>query len=192
MKVWRPAGLYLLILSELVVVAQNEGEYGEKDHPQTQKPKEPDLLPACVLSCTAHTYRRLLERRDRQTVRFHPAITGETGEDCWTTQIKSGLGERLQNAYIVLPVDMASVLEASLQLQPTFPHKYDKLNAHKGLTAVSENCGLRFDVTKPFTTSMTWPKFCTKIMTLQNSLVDELKCPPFLVTVWLREQHLSP
>lgn len=115
--------------------------------------------------------------------------TGEPGVYCWSTQIKSGSGERLQNTYIVLPVDKASDLEASLRLQPTFPHQHEELKAQSGLTVVSENCGLRFDVTGPFASSMTWPKFCVKIMPLRNSVVNDLKCSPFLVTIWLREHH---
>lgn len=192
MKVSGPAGLYFMVLPALMVIAltlDNRREYGEKDHPLTQEPRETDSLSGCVLSCTAHTYRQLWDRRDTQTVRFHPAAAGELGDHCWSTQIKSGSGERLQNAYIVLPVDMASGLEASLRLQPTFPHQLNELKAYRGLTVVSENCGLRFDVTGPFASSMTSPTFCVKIMPLGNSFVNDLKCPPFLVTVWLREHH---
>ncbi|KAJ8261390.1 hypothetical protein COCON_G00171130 [Conger conger] len=191
-----PAGLYFIVLSARMVIAfplDNRGEHGEKDLPLTQEPSETDPLSGCVLSCTAHTYREMLDRRESaaKTVRFHPAAVGERGDHCWSTQIKSGSGERLQNTYIVLPVDKASDLEASLRLQPTFPNQHDELKAHRGLTVVSENCGLRFDVTGPFAASMTWPKFCVKIMPLRNSFVNDLKCSPFLVTVWLRAHHSS-
>ncbi|KAJ8338947.1 hypothetical protein SKAU_G00357330 [Synaphobranchus kaupii] len=191
MTVSGPAGLYFTVLIVIALTLDNGREYGEEDLPLTRKRRETDPVSGCVLSCTAQTYRQLLDRRDIQTVRFHHAATGHLGNHCWSTQIKSGSGERLQNTYVVLPVDMASVLEPSLGLKPTFPHQHDELKAHRGLTVVSENCGLRFDVTGPFASSMARPKFCVKIMPQGNIFVNALKCPPFLVTVWLRE-HESP
>ncbi|KAI1904855.1 hypothetical protein AGOR_G00009970 [Albula goreensis] len=187
-----PAGLCFVVLSLVMAIAltlDSTGENGEKDHLLTENSRETGTLSGCVLSCTAQTYRQLLYRRDTRTVRFHQATTGDLGEHCWSTQIKSGVGERLQNTYIVVPVDKVTVSEAQHGLQPTFLHQQGELKLHTGPTAISEECGLRFDVTEAFASSMNRLKFCAKIIPQLNNLWRNIKCEPFLVTVWLRQHH---
>ncbi|KAJ8402324.1 hypothetical protein AAFF_G00368130 [Aldrovandia affinis] len=196
MAVSGPVWMYFVALSALTVIAltlDSRVEHGENDGLLAEKSTKMDIVSGCMLRCTAQTYGRLLDRTDTPTVRFHPATASGLGEYCWSTQMKSASSERLQNSYIVLPVDKASTSEAPRRLQPTSPHQHDELKPHHGLTAISEDCGLRFDVTGSFATrdfasSMNRLKFCVKII---PQLDRDLRCPPFLVTIWLR-QHPSP
>ncbi|KAJ8381191.1 hypothetical protein SKAU_G00019690 [Synaphobranchus kaupii] len=146
----------------------------------------------CVLSCTAHTYGEMLKKRKVQTVRCNPTSPSEFGQHCWPTQMKCGLGEHLQHVYIMLPLHEGTQgVKDSLGLRPTFPIQQDILRPQHRKTVLSNDCGLRFDVTSPFIASEYQRMFCVEIVPPLSTLGRVLKCPPFLVTTWLK-QHLPP
>lgn len=118
--------------------------------------------------------------------------TGELGQHCWPTKMKCDLGEQLEHVYVMLPLlDGMQGMKESLRLWPTFPISQDMLRPHRSQTTLSSDCGLCFDITSLYITSGNKPMFCVEIFPQLSTLGRVLKCPPFLVTTWLK-QHPSP
>ncbi|RXM93180.1 hypothetical protein EOD39_19358 [Acipenser ruthenus] len=116
------------------------------------------------------------------------------GELCWSLQLEHGKGELLQKAFVLLPLrDGALDSTAPLELRPTCPAEPDLLSPHSAQAALSQECGLRFDITKAFTASENTLQFCVEPLRsgrpAPSSLTEALECPPFLATVWRRHRQ---
>ncbi|TNN59165.1 hypothetical protein EYF80_030615 [Liparis tanakae] len=116
---------------------------------------------------------------------------GELGEYCWSSELKCTVGESFQRAYVVLPVDITTVAHEQLEVRATDPTAATLL-AHDNPTTVADSCGLRYDVTPRFTTQRAGTSFCIQVVVQDDVLGDRvLRCPPFLVTYWQRNQDLA-
>ncbi|KAG8010790.1 hypothetical protein GBF38_010000 [Nibea albiflora] len=114
---------------------------------------------------------------------------GDLGEYCWSTELKCTIGESFHLAYVVLPVDISSVRHEMLEVRTTAT----TLHAHTSPTTITESCGLRYDVTQHFSSTVeAGTSFCIQVVTEEHVLGDNvLKCPPFLVTFWQRSTKQS-
>ncbi|MGH0174737.1 UNVERIFIED_CONTAM: hypothetical protein FKN15_068991 [Acipenser sinensis] len=124
------------------------------------------------------------------------SIAGERGEHCWPLQLPCGKGELLQKVFVLLPLrDEAMDSAAPLELRPTSPAEPELLSPHSGQAALSQECGLRFDITTVFTARKNTRQFCVEPLLsghpAPSSLTGALKCPPFLATVWIRRRPLE-
>ncbi|KAI1900472.1 hypothetical protein AGOR_G00050290 [Albula goreensis] len=180
--------LYCWFLPAMLVCVSGGRECTEKSSLLTKVSRNMDMPSECVLSCTGQTYRQMLKKREVQTVRFNPTSPAQLGQHCWPTKMKCGLGEHLQNVYIMLPLhDGTPGVKEFIGLRPTFPAQQETLWPHHSQTALSNDCGLPFDVTHMFIASESHPVFCVEIVPPLATLGRVLKCPPFLVTTWLKQ-----
>ncbi|MFT7815398.1 hypothetical protein AGIG_G21120 [Arapaima gigas] len=180
-RVWLSAGLLAVVLAALAL--------DTSPGCTLERPAETSALSECALSCSARTYRRLLEDRDRRTVRFSTSAAGKQGEHCWPTEVMHDLSESLQHAYIVLPVDTELAVQEPLSLRPTCPVHQDALKPHQDAAALCNNCGLIFEVTTFFSSTRSFKVFCIEIVPQLSHQGGALRCPPFLVTTWLRQYN---
>ncbi|XP_029108845.1 uncharacterized protein LOC114910731 isoform X3 [Scleropages formosus] len=191
-RLWSLAGLLVSLrspLSAALALDSSPGCPGERATP-AEIPAASGALSACALTCSARTYRQLLEKRDARTVRFSAATAGKHGDHCWSTEVMHGDSESLQRAYVVLPVDTELAAWEPLSLRTTCPVHHDALKPHHGAAAaMSRDCGLTFDVTTFFSSGRSFPLFCIEIVPQLSSLRGALRCPPFLVTTWLRQYN---
>ncbi|KAK6478402.1 hypothetical protein HHUSO_G20709 [Huso huso] len=183
-----------LNLGGLLLASGNDRLCQEGEQLLTRGAKKVDTPSECMLKCTLQTYLWMTARRDRVTVRLHKAIPGKEGELCWSLQLEHGKGELLQKAFVLLPLrDGALDSTAPLELRPTFPAEPDLLSPHSAQAALSQECGLRFDITKAFTASENTLQFCVEPLRsgrpAPSSLTEALECPPFLATVWRRHRQ---
>lgn len=137
------------------------------------------------------TFIKKLQLQDNHNIRLTDSREGDLGEFCWSTELKCTVGESFQQAYVVLPVDTSTVTHEMLEVKATGPTA-EALNAHSSPTTVAEGCGLRYDVTRRFSSETAGTSFCIQVGTLKDILEDNvLKCPPFLVTFWQRNTNQS-
>ncbi|XP_041076841.1 uncharacterized protein LOC121295823 [Polyodon spathula] len=185
-----------LNLGGVLLASGNDRLCQEGEQLLTRGVKKVDTPSECMLKCTLQTYLWMTGRRDRVTVRLHKTIPGKEGELCWSLQLGCGKGVLLQKAFVLLPLrDGALDLTAALELRPTFPAEPDLLSSLSDQAALSQECGLRFDITKAFTASKSTVQFCVEpLLSGQPAprfLKGALECPPFLATVWQRH-HQPP
>lgn len=118
-------------------------------------------------------------------------LPGPLGEYCWSTELKCTIGESLHRAYVVLPVDVATVGHSMLEVRSTAP-TVSALQPHSSPSTIADSCGLRYDVTQHLSTGSAGPSFCLRVSTRENVLGDSLlRCAPHLVTFWQRNQPSS-
>lgn len=118
-------------------------------------------------------------------------LPGALGEYCWSTELKCTIGERLHRAYVVLPVDVATVRHSMLEVRSTAP-SVSALQPHTSPSTIADGCGLRYDVTQHLSTGSAGASFCLQVSTRENVLGDNLlRCAPHLVTFWQRNQSSS-
>lgn len=162
----------------------------EKDS-LTELPVDLDVLSECTLGCTALTYRRILESQERMTIRFKNSYTGEPDEYCWSTKIKCSVGQQLQSAIIVLPVDQPDENREIFRLQISSAEPAEEtLHQHTGHAVLPSDCGLRFEVTEHLARKQGQLALCVKILLQEHDTVGRaLRCPPFLVTTWKHWNH---
>lgn len=160
----------------------------------SEKEKLLQLLPSkvtqqtdCLMECTGMTYIKKLELQDNRNIRLKDSSEGDLGEYCWSTEIKCTVGESFQHAYVVVPVDTSTVGHEMLEVKTTGPTA-STLPAHNSPTAIAENCGLLYDVTRHFSAENVGTSFCVQVITQGDEV---LKCPPYLVTLWQRIQNQS-
>lgn len=151
--------------------------------------RTPTQLTDCLLECTGLTYVKKLQLQDDHNIRLTDSTEGGLGEYCWSTELKCTVGENLQQALVVLPVDRSTVRHETIEVKATSPTT-TILNAHNSPTTVAENCGLRYDVTQHFSMETTGTSFCVQAAIPGDVQGDKvLKCPPFLVTFWQRNSN---
>ncbi|KAK1150533.1 hypothetical protein AOXY_G33784 [Acipenser oxyrinchus oxyrinchus] len=183
-------------LGGVLLVSGNNRLCKEGDQLLSRGPNQLSMPSECMWKCTLQTYQWMVSRRDRVTVRLQTAVTGERGEHCWPLQLPCGKGELLQKVFVLLPLrDEAMDSAAPLELRTTSPAEPELLSPHSGQTALSQECGLRFDITTVFTATKNTLQFCVEPLLsghpAPSSLTGALKCPPFLATVWIRRRPLE-
>ena len=110
-------------------------------------------------------------------------------EYCWPLDLKCTVGERLQQAFVVMPVDQYVVASEDLTVNGMGAAE-GRLSAHEGPTVLAEDCGLRYDVTSVYQSTPRESQgvgsvFCVQVFPRKPLSRDGmLKCFPFLVTVW--------
>ncbi|KAK2827709.1 hypothetical protein Q7C36_018635 [Tachysurus vachellii] len=169
----------------LVFAQDSSWDCRDRDDILRDAPADASAPSDCTLDCTARTYRAVLELHNRLTIRFRDSHAGEAEDFCWSTRIKCSPGQRLQNAFILLPVDLSVVDRESLRLQIVSETNGATLHQHAESSLFPSECGLRFDVTEHVGAKDRQETLCVKIITQdQSTLESGLMCPPFLVTTW--------
>ncbi|KAI5091521.1 gonadal somatic cell derived factor isoform X1 [Silurus meridionalis] len=141
-------------------------------------PADVNMPSQCTLDCTARTYRAILKLHNRLTIRFKDSHAGDTDEFCWSSKIQCSPGQRLQSAFILLPVDSSGANRETLILEMNGA----TLHQHLDVSLLPPECGLRFEVTDRLAAK---EPLCVKIPAQeQGTLGSGLVCPPFLVTTW--------
>ncbi|TNN53354.1 hypothetical protein EYF80_036421 [Liparis tanakae] len=135
--------------------------------PRSHKVSAPHLTD-CLLECTGKTFKKL-QLRNNQTIRLQDSTEGELGEYCWSTELQRPTGERLQRAYVVLPVDITTVAPEQLEVRATDPTAATLPLARANPTAVADTCGLRYDVTPRFTAERAGASFCVQVTTCSGT-----------------------
>lgn len=114
------------------------------------------------------------------------SFPGHLGEYCWPKDLTCTVGERLQHAFAMLPVNTSAVGPETLEVNATSP-TVSRLRVHDGPTTVAEGCGLLYEVTQLFTGEDAGTSVCLQVAAngdVQGHPV--LRCPPYLVTFWQR------
>ncbi|KAK0141308.1 hypothetical protein N1851_021637 [Merluccius polli] len=157
----------------------------------------------CLMDCNSLTFTKKLQLGDTRNIRLTDSTEEEhrnsvllmsmypskdLKEYCWPVDLKCNVGERLQRAFVVVPVDPSVVAHEHLAVKSTGP-VVGTLSAHGGPATLADDCGIRYEVTPIYqSTSESMGKglsFCIQVVALQPLSRDGmLKCPPFLVTIW--------
>lgn len=150
------------------------------------------LPPDFMVKCTAWTFFRMKMMGDVRTVRFKPSYKGEMGEYCWSRHISCSTGESLTHVYVVMPTH-ASVLSGTEgpTLSVVSASHRDILKPSRGEALLPDKCGLRYDVLEYFNKGGQEATFCLKMDAPADILEEDLRCPPFLVSIWLPAVSLS-
>lgn len=167
-------------------------ECSEKETLLRENPSRVIQPTDCLIECTGMTYIKKLQLQDNHNIRLKDSTEGDLGEYCWSMELKCTAGESFQHAYVVLPVDLSAVAHEMLEVKTTDPAA-TTLHAHKSPTTIADSCGLRYDVSQHFSsTEDAGTSFCVQVRSQTDVLGDKvLKCPPYLVTFWQRNQNQS-
>ncbi|KAF4077169.1 hypothetical protein AMELA_G00205010 [Ameiurus melas] len=169
----------------LVFAQDSLWDCSDRDDILRDAPVDVSTPSRCTLDCTARTYRAVLELQNRLTIRFTDSRAGEREEYCWPSRIKCSPGQRLQSAFILLPVDLSVVDRETLRLQINSETNGATLHQHAEYSLFPAECGLRFDVTEHIPAQEHQENLCVKIIAREQSTLGKgLMCPPFLVTTW--------
>ncbi|CAL8322370.1 unnamed protein product [Lota lota] len=146
----------------------------------------------CLMDCTVLTFSRTMELGYRHNIRMKDASQEEQRnltEYCWPLDLKCTVGERLQQAFVVVPVDQSVVAHEDLTVNAMGPVE-GELSAHKGPTTLPDDCGICYEVTSSYQSTPAESMgvgsvFCVQVVPRKPLSGDGmLKCPPFLVTIW--------
>ncbi|KAJ3605436.1 hypothetical protein NHX12_027483 [Muraenolepis orangiensis] len=144
----------------------------------------------CLMDCTALTFTKKLELGDNRNIRLKDSTEEQHGnlkEYCWPLDLKCIVGERLQRAFVVVPVDLSVASWEHLEVKSTGP-VVGTLRPHHGPTTLADDCGIRYEVTPIYRSTPESPGagqvFCVRVAREPLSGNGMLRCPPFLVTVW--------
>ncbi|XP_017347336.2 uncharacterized protein LOC108278455 [Ictalurus punctatus] len=169
----------------LVFAQDSSWDCSDRDDILRDAPVDVSTPSRCTLDCTARTYRAVLELHNRLTIRFTDSRAVEPEEYCWPSRIKCSPGQRLQSAFILLPVDSSVVDSDPLRLQINSETNGATVRQHAEYSLLPAECGLRFDVTEHIPAQERQENLCVKIIAReQSTLGNGLMCPPFLVTTW--------
>ncbi|KAL7843861.1 hypothetical protein SRHO_G00224000 [Serrasalmus rhombeus] len=114
----------------------------------------------------------------------------EAEQYCWSPKIKCSPGQQLQNAFVLLPVDLSVVNGETLRLQVSSADvAVETLHQQAGHSLLPSDCGLRFDVTEHLARKLQ-QALCVKVLLQEHTAVGgALRCPPFLVTTWKHQSQ---
>lgn len=174
----------------------------DKDQVVAEMSQDADLPSECVLTCTALTYRQIIEGQQKLTVRFKDSQPGESDDFCWFIHTRCSTWDEV---FVVLsikeyvpaeriglqttwPLHLSPALPhlspAPLLLSPAPPHLSPPpphlSPAPPHLSRVPPDaCGLRFDVT-PHLKFLKQRVLCVRPHGIMG---QRLHCPPYLVIV---------
>lgn len=175
------------LLSPLLM-ATGEIKCSQPESVLKQVPNVATQLTECLLECTWMTYVNKQQLQDNHNIRLKDSTEGDLGEYCWSTDLTCTIGESLHRAYVVVPVDVATVGHSMLEVRSTAP-TIRALHPHSSLSTIADGCGLRYDVTEHLSAGSEGALFCLQVTARENILGDNLlRCPPHLVTFWQRNQ----
>ncbi|KAG1970096.1 hypothetical protein F2P79_001834 [Pimephales promelas] len=171
----------------------------DKDRVLAEMSQDADLPTECVLSCTALTYRQILDGQQKLTVRFKDSQPGESDDFCWFIHTRCSTWDEI---FVVLSIKESVAAETiglqitwPPQLSPTPPHlspaplQLSPAPPHLSPTPphVPPNaCGLRFDVT-PHLKLLKQRTLCIRPHGIMG---HRLHCPPYLVIVKKKTESL--
>ncbi|KAK7131736.1 hypothetical protein R3I94_016765 [Phoxinus phoxinus] len=89
----------------------------DKDQVVTEMSQDADLPSECVLSCTALTYRQIIDGQQKLTVRFKDSQPGESDDFCWFIHTRCSTWDEV---FVVLSIK-ESVAAERIELQITWP-----------------------------------------------------------------------
>ncbi|CAN9504523.1 unnamed protein product [Ophioblennius macclurei] len=190
---WVPLGLLSLLLLVVGALKCSERETLLEPMPSGITPPTD-----CLMECTGMTYIKKLQLQDSSNIRLKDSTQGEPGEYCWSTELKCTVGESFHSAYAVLPVDVSvsgyeQVEVRTADASSSSSSSSTVLRTHSGPATLDEGCGLRYDVTQHFSAHAAGTSFCVRVGAQQQEEEDAsadrfLRCPPYLVTFWMRKQ----
>ncbi|ROL46689.1 hypothetical protein DPX16_12582 [Anabarilius grahami] len=173
--VWLRWGM--LLSAVLCLFAQeNSWECLDKGEVVTEMSKDAELPSVCVLSCTALTYRQIIDRQQKLTVRFRDSQPGESDDFCWFINSRCSTWDE---AFVLLSVSESVPAEERIELQTNSPIHPNPVQPHDSPSVLPDDCGLHFDVT-PHLKHLQRHTLC---VTLKGIVGNSLTCPPFLVIV---------
>lgn len=178
-----PRVRWALLLALLVCVfAQDSSrECLDKDELIAEMPSAVDLPTECVLTCTALTYRQILDTQRRVTVRFRDSRPGD-GEDefCWFIGSRCGAWDEV--------LVLLSLSQSDAATEDTIRLQTDSLilvEPRDSPSILPDDCGLRFDVT-PHLRSLRQHAFCIRPHGIMG---NRLQCPPALVFIKQKQRR---
>ncbi|KAM9450659.1 uncharacterized protein Hap1MRO34_021206 [Clarias gariepinus] len=171
-----------MVCSVFALVFAQDGVWdcGDRDDFLREVPADVRMPSDCTLDCTARTYRAVLAMQTRTTIRFTDSRVGEHEEYCWSTRRQCSSGQRLQSAFVLVPVDSSVMARETIRLQINSEINGATLHHHAEDSVIAPECGLRFDVTEHIAAKERQENLCVKIMAQDQGLM----CPPYLVTMW--------
>ncbi|KAJ3605503.1 hypothetical protein NHX12_027549 [Muraenolepis orangiensis] len=174
----------------LVLVAVGTMECTEQQSLIQEIPSSIVQPTQCLMDCTALTFTKKLELGDNRNIRLKDSTEEQHGnlkEYCWPLDLKCIVGERLQRAFVVVPMDLSVASWEHLEVKSTGP-VVGTLRPHHDPTTLADNCGVRYEVTPIYRStpesSETGLAFCVRVAQEPLSRDRMLKCSPFLVTIW--------
>lgn len=157
----------------LVVEGSGWTECLDEDEIITEMAKDVELPSHCVLTCTGLTYRQVLKRQIKLTIRFRDSDSGEAGEFCWVVHKRCSSWDK---AFVLLPVFESLLNGEMVQIHISSSTPTDPIQPHDSVSILPDECGLRFDVTPHLRRQ-------TVCVRLTPFLENTLHCPPFLVII---------
>lgn len=144
----------------------------DKDQIVAEMSKDAELPSECVLSCTALTYRQILDRQQKLTVRFKDSQPGEAGDFCWSVHTRCSTWDEV---FVLLSIKESAPAGERVVLQTD----WSPVEPHDAPSVLPDACGLRFDVT-PHLRVLQQRTLCVRPHGIMG---NSLQCPPFLVII---------
>ncbi|XP_070622876.1 uncharacterized protein [Erythrolamprus reginae] len=173
-----------------------------------QLPVQPRFS-SCMLRCTSHAYgayMALLASSDLRSMatslKVNEGRQGAEHEFCWALHLRCQSGVRLTKAFVLLnleqPPDQSRPFPLRLLLTaPPWPQSLFQPRSKRRDTRLlnGDACGARFDVTEPFRDAEGGrdAEMCVKVLCPEGNACEDLqwdlRCPPFLATLWRSLPH---
>lgn len=174
---WAP----LLALLVCVFAQDSSRECLDKDELIAEMPSTVDLPTECVLTCTALTYRQILDTQRRVTVRFRDSRPGEDGDEfCWLISSRCSTWDEVLVLLSLSQSDAAT--EARIRLQTD---SLILVEPQDSPSVLPDDCGLRFDVTAQLQ-GLRQHTLCVRPHGIMG---NQLQCPPALVFVKQKQKE---
>ncbi|KAK2872169.1 hypothetical protein QQF64_018259 [Cirrhinus molitorella] len=174
-SLWLRWGTLLSVLFCLFA-QENSWECLDKDASVSEMSKDAEMPSACVLACTALSYRQIIDRQQKITVRFKDSQPGESGDFCWFVPRRCSTRDEI---FVLLSASEPVPNGESIGLETNSPTHTNPVQPHDSPSSIPDDCGLRFDVT-PHLRHPPQHALCVR---LTGVMENHLQCPPFLVIV---------
>lgn len=151
-------------------------------------PKDLKLPSDCLMDCTMGTFIKKQLLRHRPPIQFKDSTQGDHGIHCWSSKVECRVGNSVDRAFVVLPVNVTTAEQVEVTTSPAAA----RLSVHPSVPLISDGCGLLYDVTEHFTRENTESSFCIQLSSLQRVPAEGLlRCPPYLVVFWQTDSSLA-
>ncbi|MBN3291627.1 LTBP3 protein, partial [Polypterus senegalus] len=125
---------------------------------------------------------------------FPPHNSGKDNRFCWLRHLLCVKGKRLHKAYVLLPLQEGKLQPDSvIHLQTLGSSRKSLLESEQSQSIFGSECGLRFDMTQFIMVTENLVEICVEPLLnghpAFSSVMDGLKCQPFLGTIWKKQHH---
>ncbi|XP_039624943.1 uncharacterized protein LOC120539179 [Polypterus senegalus] len=157
-------------------------------------PKTVDKSNRCMMSCTMQTWMSLASGNRTMTLLLHATVPGKDNRFCWLRHLLCVKGKRLHKAYVLLPLQEGKLQPDSvIHLQTLGSSRKSLLESEQSQSIFGSECGLRFDMTQFIMVTENLVEICVEPLLnghpAFSSVMDGLKCQPFLGTIWKKQHH---